>query len=278
MLPHNIYPKHLISPVQRQSFNQLPVPRGDHQYQLPGSSTFGMNNFGANGFGFDGRLDFLNPNPDNIKVDLKKSYIEPKNFVRDIIFLTLARDFADSEPEDGLVKLELNNPEFLKNNMGLILFTGNNSDPNYLKTLKVFNNAKDYMSSTSKKGEIKIDIPFGIVNIDDPSAGGNTMQNYFKIKHVPTIVYKSPDGNYHHFNGPTSIYAALKYAAERDFKNSLLSDLGSGGLFNMVNLEQFRFAEPKDIRIINNDNDTSVLANHQDATVGARVMSSLTFT
>lgn len=285
MATQNIVPDRYIR-------SSIPTPLADHIGQLPGNGIFGnINGISGNSNGIIGAVPnngilgsaITGIDPFAQKVNLGDRFVKPKDFIDHIKFLTLAHDFLDGEQESGLIKLNIMTPEFLKNNMGLILFTGNSSDPNYMKTLKIYHNINEVVSSARRNGQLKIDFPLGIIDIDDKSAGGETLRDYFKITSVPTIVYKSQDGNYHHFNGPKSLISAMKHACQTDFAHVNMN-LGPGGLCNIVDLEEYKFEDPKPIIVptassIGTMDPTDIADTklHDDVTVGAKINTNLAF-
>jgi len=187
-------------------------------------------------------LKHMHPNPLGSKLNIQKSMVKPGELLNHVRYLTLAKDFVEDITEDGKVRLRINNPEFVKNNRGMIMFTrgmpaaGPAAD-HEKHTLAVFNQIG------GKSPSIDFPVPLGAVDVSDYEHGGNILGDYFQIEAYPTLVYMDGDGHYHHFNGTNGLVSSIKYACQE-----------TGSAFcNVIDFEDQKFLEPKEAegRIVN---------------------------
>jgi hypothetical protein len=218
--------------MMQTAYPGIVPPSSNHQVR----GNFDFNNFGDMGGNVKNIL-YPYGMPAKLTDDqIKNTMVNPDNIISHVRNLILARDFIDNIDETGLVTLQVTDPDFIRANSGLIIFT-NSRDSKHHQTVKVVNSMKELINESKQNGSLSVDVPLGIVDVGNEDLGGNILKNFFKIEKFPTIVYKDLRGHYHHFNGPRTVVAAIKYACEHDNR----------GECNVIDYGNLRFEEPEEL-------------------------------
>jgi len=164
-------------------------------------------------------------------VNMKDYMIKPEELMTHVRNISYIKDVIDESTDDGLIKLRINDPEFRRANGGIITFL-NKSDSSYNQTVGMVNKLQKTLTNSYKDGKLNFNIPLGVV--DTNHCDNDPLCTYFKVKTYPTFVYQTQDGNYHQFNGPKGLNAALK---------QYLHDHSRQGEGNVLNFEEFTFED-----------------------------------